>query len=241
MLTFSATTALASSMFIVAAVPPAIQKTVTVKGVIQPDDARADHFTVAVQFDIDEGWHTYDDVGEGAEVRTSLELKLPEGATAVGDWSRPRGIDGVEAHSKVYVGHVEFTKSVLIEPAAYGKKIDVLVSYQACTDDYCNPPQNKTVSIAIPENGLSSSGIFDAPIRLMVKDAPLNAAAKIRFPSPAIFDVDGDGEAELVIGSLMGGVGFYENLNASGAGDPVWSARQPLKSSTGVPIRTSNW
>ena len=70
---------------------------------------------------------------------------------------------------------------------------------------------------------------------------PLNTVAKQRFLSPAIFDVDEDGKAELVIGDLRGNVSIYENLNESGAGDPVWGSREALKDAEGKRIRTSNW
>lgn len=238
MMTLCVTAALASSFLLSPSAPPAAQKAVTIKGFIDPKDARADHFTVTVQLDILPGWHTYEDVGEGSEVPTTFKLKLPEGAKAVGDWSRPTGTDGSEPGSKLYEGRVDFTQSVSIDPSAYGETIDVVISFQACNDELCSPPQKKTVGIVIPE---TTSEVFNAPIRITVKNSLLNAAAKKRFPSPAIFDVDGDGQAELVIGALMGSVGVYENLNQSGSGDPTWGPRNPLKGASGQPIRTSNW
>lgn len=241
MMTLRATAALASSIFLTAAASPASQKTVTITGSVQPDDARADHFTVTVQLDMKEGWHTYGEVGEGPEVRTSLACKLPTGATYVGDWNRPRGTVGSEAGSEVYEGQAAFTRDLRLAPAAYGKKLNVTVSYQACTSEYCNPPQKKTIVLSLPEAGAFSHEIFDAPVRISVGDKFLNAVARKRFPSPAIFDVDSDGRAELVVGSLMGSVGIYENLNTSGVGDPTWSPRKALIGATGEPIRTSNW
>jgi len=238
---FFATAFLASSMLVSFVVIPASEKAVTFKGSLQPISMQADHFTVTVQLDIKEGWHTYDEVGEGSEVLTSLELKLPEGVTAKGDWSRPSGTDGKEPDSLVYEGQVSFSKSVVIEPSAYGKSIDVVVSYQACTDDYCNPPQTKTVSIAIPKQVSSTPSIFDHPIRISVDGEPLNTVEKKKFLSPAIFDVDEDGKPELVIGDLWGDVGVHENLNTTGKGDPVWGPRKALKDTQGKAIRTSNW
>ena len=76
---------------------------------------------------------------------------------------------------------------------------------------------------------------------LSVKDAPLNTVAKKQFLSPGIFDVDGDGQAELVIGDLFGDVGVYENVNTSGTGDPAWGPRESLKGIEGEAIQTSNW
>jgi len=82
-------------------------------------------------------------------------------------------------------------------------------------------------SLTKAKNVVNSSNLLDRPIRISVNDAPLNSKAKKMFPSPAVFDVDGDGSKELVIGDLMGGVGVYANLNTSGAGEPVWGPRKP--------------
>lgn len=240
MMSYIATALLASSMlFSPAAHTP--EKAVTFYGSLQPNTAEADHFTVTVELDIKDGWHTYGEVGEGSEVPTTLTFRLPEGVEAVGDWNRPVGIEGAELHSEIYVGRVSFSKSVVIQPSAYGKSIDVIVAYQACTDEACNRPTSKTVSIEIPADIAAAPSIFEAPVRITVDGKPLNTAAKNRFVSPGMFDVDGDGQVELVIGSLMGSVGVYENLNTSGTGDPVWSSRQALEDSEGQPIRTSNW
>ena len=70
---------------------------------------------------------------------------------------------------------------------------------------------------------------------------PLNTVAKKRFLSPGIFDVDGDGKAELMIGTLMGSVGVYENQNTTGKGDPVWGPWKDFEDAKGNSIRTSNW
>ena len=236
-----ATAALASLMFFSFAAMAAAEKAVVIKGSIKPEAAKTNHYTVTVQLDIASGWHIYDDVGEGSEVATALKLKLPEGVKAVGDWNRPSGTDGSSPHSLVYEGQVSFSKSVAVQPNAAGKSIDVVISYQACTDQMCNRPQNKTISITIPKEQPASAGLFDRPVMLNVKDAPLNTEAKKQFPSPGIFDVDGDGQVELVVGDLMGGVGVYENQNTSGDGDPDWGPRKNLTGIEGEAISTPNW
>ena len=237
-----ATAVLASLMLFSFATASALEKAVTIKGSIKPEAEKANHFTVTVQMDIASGWHTYDEVGEGTETPTSLKLKLPDGATAVGDWNRPVSTDGSAVNSTVFEGLVSFSKSVTIQPTAYGKSIDVTIAYQACNDQICNRPQNKTITIVIPkEESPSSAGLFERPVMIRVKDAPLNTVAMKRFPSPGIFDVDGDGQTELVIGDLMGGVGVYENTNTTGTGDPAWGPREDLKGIEGDAIETPNW
>ena len=217
------------------------QKAVTIKALINPETEKPNQFSVMVELDIASGWHIYDDVGEGAEIPTSLKLKLPEGVTAIGDWDRPISMDGNTLGSMVYEGQVSFSKSVAVQPSAYGESIDVTVSYQACTDLRCNRPKNKTVSIVIPKAEPSGSSLFDSPVIVNVKDAPLNTVTKAQFLSPGMFDVDGDEQVELVVGDLFGNVGVYENLNTSGEGDPVWGPRESLKGIDGKAIQTSNW
>ena len=236
-----ATAVLASLMLFSFATASALEKAVTIKGSITSDAAKLNHFTVTVQVDIASGWHIYDEVGEGTEVATSLKLKSLEGVSGIGDWNRPNSTDGSAVNSLVYEGQVSFSKSVTIQPSAYGKNIDVIVSYQACTDKICHRPQNKTISIAIPNEEPSSTSLFEDPVMLHVKDVPLNTEAKKMFPSPGIFDVDGDGQTELVIGDLMGGVGVYENTNTTGTGDPAWGPREDLKGIEGDAIETPNW
>ena len=237
-----ATAVLASLMLFSFATASSLEQAVTIKGSIKPDAAKLNHFTVTIQMDIASGWHTYDQVGEGSEVATSLKLKLPEGVTAVGDWNRPNSTDGSELNSLVFEGQISFSKSVIIQPTANGNSIDVIIAYQACNDQICNRPQNKTITIVIPkEEPASNSSLFEPPVILQVKGAPLNSVVKKRFPSPGIFDVDGDGQTELVVGDLMGGVGVYQNLNTSGTGDPAWGPREELKGIEGDAIETPNW
>ena len=241
MLNLCATSLFASSCFFSSAAAPAFEKAVVLSGALQPDAAQEGQYTITIRLEIGEGWHTYDDAGDGAQRSTSLSLDLPEGVTAVGGWNRPLGVEADDELSSLYYGRVVFTRTVMLAPGAKAKSIDVAVSYQACTESYCNRPKTETVSIALPGADAASGSVFDEPLRLMVDGAPLNAAAKERFPSPAIFDVDGDGQAELVIGGLMGSMGFYENLNASGTGEPVWGKKQRLNGADGQPIRASNW
>ena len=241
MMSHVATALLASSMLFSFAALPTLEKPVALEGAIQPSTASANHFTITVEFNIEDGWHTYAEVGEGPEQRTSLELNLPEGVKSASDWNRPAGNEGTALNSEIHVGKVRFSKNVVVEPNAYGKNIEVVVSYQACTDEFCNPPQRKTVSIAIPAKAPTGQSIFEDPVRINSDGKPLNTVAKKRFVSPAIFDVDGDGKAELFIGTLMGSVGIYENLNTSGSGDPVWGPQGYLKDAKGEEIRTSNW
>ena len=75
----------------------------------------------------------------------------------------------------------------------------------------------------------------------MSGDRPLNATAEQMYPSPAFYDIDGDGCAELVVGDIFGKLNVYKNQNAGGKGDPVWGTPTALKTSEGKQIKVSNW
>ena len=55
------------------------------------------------------------------------------------------------------------------------------------------------------------------------------------------YDIDADGQLELVVGDIFGSLNVYENQNETGKGDPVWSQHVGLKSTEGKPIKVSNW
>ena len=231
----------AASVLLCSPADAAPQKSVTVDASIAPRKGSTDQFTVAVSFKIKPGWHTYDDVGDGSEVPTSIKLELPEGVKAAGEWQRPLSTESRDAiDKKIFEGHVEFTRSVTVDAKAQGQAIGLTVQFQACNDQVCNRPQKKKLSVQIPTSARSNT-VFEPPVQLMVKGKPLNTRARQRFPSPALFDVDGDGQKELVSGSLMGSVHVYENTNSTGKGDPVWATSKPLKGADGKSIRTSNW
>ena len=229
------------SIFLSLPADAAIQKTVTVGASIAPDERSTIQFTLAVTLDIKAGWHTYDDSGDGSELPTTIKLKLPEGVKAVGEWRRPNSTESRASVDKtVYEGQVEFTRAVTVNANAQGQMIELTVQFQACNDEVCNRPQRKKLSVEIPRSSRSNT-TFERPVQLMVRGKPLNSRAKQRFPSPALFDVDGDGQAELITGSLMGSVRVYENSSPSETGDPVWAPSTPLKDADGKSIRTSNW
>ena len=87
----------------------------------------------------------------------------------------------------------------------------------------------------------SDEDLFGSPQLLMVGKSPLNTAARQMYPSPAMFDVDNDGQLELVVGDIFGSLNVYENINKNKQGDPVWSKHKALESLDGKPIKVSNW
>ncbi len=80
-------------------------------------------------------------------------VRASAGGARVGAVSYPRGKNRKFQFSdkmiNVYEGRVLFTFPVTV-PANYRGntiKVDVNVRYQACTDEVCYPPRNKTVSV----------------------------------------------------------------------------------------------
>lgn len=59
------------------------------------------------------------------------------------------------------------------------------------------------------------------------------------YPSPVLFDVDGDGDLELVTGNLMGRLWYHER--AEGDDPAAWSRRMPLKGANGEGLEFDNW
>ena len=81
--------------------------------------------------------------------------------------------------------------------------------------------------------GPDSSALFEAPVRIEAGDKHMGA--KRLYPSPVLFDVDGDGKTEMIIGDLIG------NLTVSEREGDTWSAPEPLKGADGKPLKFHNW
>lgn len=78
---------------------------------------------------------------------------------------------------------------------------------------------------------------FAAPVRLMAGDQPMGQGRL--YPSPSLFDLDGDGVAEMVIGDLFGRLTVSKRI--AGEDTTVWTAPEPLQGADGKPLKFSNW
>lgn len=81
---------------------------------------------------------------------------------------------------------------------------------------------------------------FDAPQIIRVGDKPMNDDGQIMYPSPVLFDIDGDGKNELVLGSIFGDLFACENTN-EGKGDPTWDKPVAVENVDNVPLKLNNW
>ncbi len=79
------------------------------------------------------------------------------------------------------------------------------------------------------------AALFAAPVQLTAEGEPI---ADMTYPSPTLFDLDGDGMRELVIGDIFGSVRVAEP-QAEEAG-LAWSACEKLQSD-GKDLRLNNW
>lgn len=79
---------------------------------------------------------------------------------------------------------------------------------------------------------------FEAPKMLKAGEEPLGHLLNKRerlFPSPALYDLDGDGFKDLVIGDLFG------NLTVSKGGKEGFGAETLLTAADGKPLKFNNW
>lgn len=215
---------------------------VSISATVEADEqATGTQLRLIVELDIEPGWHTYAHVPAGHPgVLTEIDLDLPDGTRAVGEWETPASRPDLQAPAaRVYEGRVRFERLLTRESDGGPAEAKVLVTYQACTEEKCLPPSKLSMKVRLAGAG-DAVAEFEAPFRLMVGDQPLNTEAKKMYPSPAVFDVDGDGEDELVVGDIFGSLNVYENEN-DGEGDPVWSRFRPLESADGDPIKVPNW
>lgn len=96
-------------------------------------------------------------------------------------------------------------------------------------------------AIATAQESTSESATqFEDPVFLKVGDEIMNEDGKMMYPSPAMFDVDNDGQDELVIGTIFGGLFACENSNKE-EGEPVWEAPTAVNSVDDEPLKLNNW
>ena len=78
---------------------------------------------------------------------------------------------------------------------------------------------------------------FAAPVRLMAGDQHMGQGRL--YPSPTLFDLDGDGVSEMIVGDLFGNLTVSKRI--AGEDTLAWTAPEPLKGADGEPLEFSNW
>jgi DsbC/DsbD-like thiol-disulfide interchange protein len=100
---------------------------------------------------IPEPWHLYGRTGGSQDqVALDLRLKLPTGVEPVSDWAWPKPETIHEGRPiEIYTGEKIFRRKVRFVSAAAGTKLVVSVSFQACTPQYCAPPETVELTAAL--------------------------------------------------------------------------------------------
>lgn len=88
--------------------------------------------------------------------------------------------------------------------------------------------------------GHEDPALFCEPNLVYAGKEPLNADARIMYPSPAVFDIDQDGKDELVIGSIFGGLYSCEDMSDA-EGIHRWGVPVRVLTVDGEPIQLNNW
>ena len=88
-----------------------------------------------------------------------------------------------------------------------------------------------------PVLGQGKAGVFADPVRVMAGDEPMGAG--MLYPSPVLYDIDGDQRPELVIGDLPGYIRIAKKL--PGNDFAAWSELVKMPSTEGKDIKFSNW
>ena len=84
-------------------------------------------------------------------IATELELKLPAGFQAMGEWSTPQAVRSQtpDGHS-VYMGEATFTRRIRVEKDVESGQyqLECAIRYQACSDRYCLRPVEHKLAVA---------------------------------------------------------------------------------------------
>ena len=92
------------------------------------------------------------------------------------------------------------------------------------------------VSTPLLGDGVSDDAAFEAPVELTAGDKTFS---DILYPTPVLYDVNGDGQRELVVGDLIGYLHVAERLSPA---DPLaWGAAKKMTATDGKELKFSNW
>lgn len=59
------------------------------------------------------------------------------------------------------------------------------------------------------------------------------------YPSPVMFDIDGNGRAELILGDLRGDLTITRRTTSGSS--TVWEGTEPLRGAGGTNVKFTNW
>ena len=97
------------------------------------------------------------------------------------------------------------------------------------------PAMAQDAAVAPPGNG--NGTLFADPVLLTAGDKPLGGSRI--YPSPMMFDLDGDQRLEMYIGDLTGNMWISQKLPGSAL--TSWGALKPLNAAAGKQLKFHNW
>lgn len=104
---------------------------------------------VVVKVKVLAGWHIYSYVPETQPyIQSSLILELPEGITAITEWTKPASYP-FEDSIFVYEGEVSFIRYFTVKKIVPDAKIKAGMHYQTCDLRQCLPPDSKEEELTI--------------------------------------------------------------------------------------------
>ena len=106
---------------------------------------------LSVTIDVQAQWHLYATASEETGYRTvEVNLNLPTGIAAVGDWQKPLGEPSLKnPATETYSGSITFTRDLEIGKRLSSEEIEVEISYQVCNESLCLPPKTVKKKIEI--------------------------------------------------------------------------------------------
>ena len=211
--------------------------------------------SVVVVMDIESGWHAYGKLSDATPgIETEVSFSYPDGVQPKGELQRPEG----EPYEKDFEtlllkGKSKFRQQITIDPSNEERTLKIKIRYQVCNDRLCQPPKTVTKTLSVPASQSTADDSakiqddpfvfdnqwFEPPKQLMVNGSPLNTFAKKSYPSPALYDIDSDGQTELIVGDISGAILVYERTDASDG--LTWKQHRVLKNVEGKEISVNNW
>lgn len=79
---------------------------------------------------------------------------------------------------------------------------------------------------------------LEAPERLKSADTFIDMGKQIAHAGPSMFDFDGDGKRDLIVGNFRGTLALYRN--AGSAAEPEWEGKGFLEAE-GKEVQIHNW
>jgi hypothetical protein len=92
------------------------------------------------------------------------------------------------------------------------------------------------ITSAATSVGRADDPQFEQPVEIT---AGGKTYVQVLYPSPVLYDVNGDGKRDLIIGDLQGYLQFAER-DSSGA-STNWSTSKMMQDANGKDIKFSNW